>query len=576
MEKNTELTIVGAPASAGDNLYPNLPSKLPGEEEKKDSSVKPQLEKPQFAKPQFAKPQFAAKIAPASLLYAIFFTFCLYKNASGITYPFYVAGTIGFAVYTIRKSGISWRGEHILTLAASLLIGISSCFTDNTKIILLNKAWLFVLMMYFLLAVCFDTKSWQIGKFLESMLELPVRSIGKLFSFFPDAQAWMEEHKGTKNTQVLYIFAGVGASIPLLAVVLIMLSSADAIFRESMEAIFGDIKGYDVFCCILWSFAIFLFSYGMASVLEERDVKEEVTDHRTGQPVIAISATALIAVIYIYFCAIQVVCLFAGYGTLPVGYTYAQYARQGFFQLLFICLMNLVLVLVGLGLFRESKGLKGILLVISLCTFVMVASSAYRMLLYISVYQLTFLRIFVLWALLVIAFLMAGIVGKTLKNTFPLFRYGLAVITCCYLVLSFGQPDYWIARYNISAYKTQMSIAQDGAVQKDAGPKGADVGRDTRTENSDQAEHTVDTWYLRNLSADAAPVIMTESSMERYRAYEAQKKRYQDGEIKTLDTPSWDVDYIEMQKEKADKMSFRSYNFSRGYVRRALQEGQRR
>ncbi|MDE6951533.1 MAG: DUF4173 domain-containing protein, partial [Lachnospiraceae bacterium] len=172
-------------------------------------------------------------------------------------------------------------------------------------------------------------------------------------------------------------------------------------------------------------------------------------------PVIAISATAVIALIYVYFCVIQVVYLFAGYGTLPEGYTYAQYARQGFFQLLFICLMNLVLVLIGLGFFRQSRVLKGILLVISLCTFVMTASSAYRMLLYISVYQLTFLRIFVLWALFVIALLMAGIIGKTLKNGFPLFRYGLFVITCCYLVLSFSQPDYWIARYNISTYVKQ-------------------------------------------------------------------------------------------------------------------------
>lgn len=537
MEKNTELTIAGTSASAGDNLYPNLPCKLPMEETKKNP---------------FAKPDLIAKIAPASLLYAVFFTFCLYKNASGITYPFYVAGTIGFAVYTIRKSGISWKGEHILTLAASLLTGISSCFTDNAKIILMNKAWLFVLMMYFLLAVCFDTKGWQFGKFLENMLGLAVGSIGKMFSFFPDAQAWMEEHKGTKNTQVLYVLAGLGVSVPLIAIVLIMLSSADAIFRESMEAIFGDIKGYDVFCCILWSVAIFFFSYGMASLLEERGLNGKVKDHRTGQPVIAISATAVIALIYVYFCAIQVIYLFAGYGTLPEGCTYARYARQGFFQLLFICLMNLVLVLVGLGFFKESKVLKGILFVISLCTFVMIASSAYRMLLYISVYQLTFLRIFVLWALFVIALLMAGIVGKTFQNRFPLFRYGLAVITCCYLVLSFGQPDYWIARYNISAYVKQ---------EKEAAAAEGENG---------STEHTVDTWYLRNLSADAASVIITEGSLERYRAWEAEREKYLGGEVDSLYTSSWDVAYIAAQKEKADDMSLRTYNFSRGYVRRAL------
>lgn len=551
MEKNTELMAVEAPASTGDNLYPNLPlGAAPGiaEEKKKD---------------QFAKPGLINTIAPASFLYAVFFTFCLYKNASGITYPFYVAGTIGFAVYTIRKSGISWRGEHILVLAASLLLGVSNCFTDNAKIIAMNKVWLFVLMMYFLLAVCFDTKKWQFGKFLGNILGLSAGSVGKMFSFFPDVQAWVEEHKGTKNTQVLYVLAGAGISIPLIAVVLVMLSSADIIFRESMNAIFGEIDGWDVFCCIIWSAAIFFFSYGMASLLEERGLNEKTKDRRTGQPVIAISATAVIALIYVYFCVIQAVYLFAGYGTLPEGYTYAQYARQGFFQLLFICLMNLVLVLIGLGFFKESRALKGILLVISLCTFVMIASSAYRMLLYISVYQLTFLRIFVLWALLVIALLMAGVIGKTLKDEFPLFRYGLFVITCCYLVLSFGQPDYWIARYNISAYVRQEKEMQ--AAIEQAGAESAAEWEDNRN-----GGHTVDTWYLRNLSADAAPVIMSEGSIERYRTYEAEKERWMNGEAKEPDTPTWEVDYIERQKNRADEMSFRSYNFSRGYVKRAL------
>lgn len=532
MEKNTVSMAAGTVVSVDGNLYPNTLYKVPEEVRRKTS---------------FAKPEFAAKAAPASFLYAIFFTFCLYRNASGITYPFYAAGTIGFAVYTIRKSGISWSGEHILILAASLLLGISNCFTDNSRTILMNEAWIFVLMMYFLLSVYFDTKHWQLGKFMVSIPGLFFRSIGRMFSFFPDAQAWMEEHKGTKNSQALYVLAGVGISVPLIAVVLVLLSSADVIFRESVDAIVGDIDGWDVFCCIFWSAAMFFFSYGMASFLDSRELDETVKDHRKGQPVIAVSATAAIALIYIYFCVIQVVYLFGGYGTLPEGYTYAQYARQGFFQLLFICMMNLALVLIGLGFFRESKVLKGILLVISLCTFIMTASSAYRMLLYIRAYYLTFLRIFVLWALAVIALLMVGIVGKTLKNSFPLFRYGLCVITVCYLVLSFGRPDYWIARYNISACLEQEA-------------ENPEAGRE------------LDVWYLSGLSADAAPAIMTAESAERYRTYEAEKERWLDGKAQVPDTPAWDVCYIERQKERAEKMSFRTYNFSRGYVRRALKE----
>ncbi|MDE6951532.1 MAG: hypothetical protein K2P64_11555 [Lachnospiraceae bacterium] len=63
---------------------------------------------------------------------------------------------------------------------------------------------------------------------------------------------------------------------------------------------------------------------------------------------------------------------------------------------------------------------------------------------------------------------------------------------------------------------------------------------------------------------------MTESSVDRYLAYEAEKEKWEKGEAENLYTSFWDVYYIERQKEQADSMTFRSYNFSRGYVRKAL------
>ena len=116
---------------------------------------------------------------------------------------------------------------------------------------------------------------------------------------------------------------------------------------------------------------------------------------------------------------------------LPEGYTYSSYARQGFFQLLAVCIINLIIVLVCLGFFRESRVLKGILTVISLCTYIMVASSAYRMILYIQICQLTFLRIIVLWALAVTAL----VLGLSLIHIS--FLYVLSVQKCFWDYLPF-------------------------------------------------------------------------------------------------------------------------------------------
>ncbi len=49
----------------------------------------------------------------ASILYAVFLTFCLYRNASGITYPFFVAGTLVYFYLCTKKSGVPFlSGKH--------------------------------------------------------------------------------------------------------------------------------------------------------------------------------------------------------------------------------------------------------------------------------------------------------------------------------------------------------------------------------------------------------------------------------------------------------------------------------
>ena len=130
-------------------------------------------------------------------------------------------------------------------------------------------------------------------------------------------------------------------------------------------------------------------------------------------------------------------------------------------------------MLICLYLFRESKPLRAILAVICGCTFIMIFSSALRMIMYINTYALTFLRLFVLWALAVIFLLMAGVTVFIFYRRFPLFLYGLAVVGICYTFLSFSKPDYLITRYNLA--------------------NGADYD------------------YLGGLSADAAPAILDPS-----------------------------------------------------------------
>jgi hypothetical protein len=49
--------------------------------------------------------------------------------------------------------------------------------------------------------------------------------------------------------------------------------------------------------------------------------------------------------------------------------------------------------------------------------------------------------------LMIDAFILAGIIISLYRKSFPLFGYCTVVVSVCYLLFSFGKPDYYIATY---------------------------------------------------------------------------------------------------------------------------------
>ncbi|MBP3296229.1 MAG: DUF4173 domain-containing protein, partial [Lachnospiraceae bacterium] len=260
-------------------------------------------------------------------------------------------------------------------------------------------------------------------------------------------------------------------AVPFLLVVVGLLSSADVFFGQMTNALMNAINAETLAAVIARTLIAFFGTYLMVAYLCRHSLSETVTDHRHGEPVLAITVTGMLTAVYLLFSGIQIFGLFLGRLQLPQGYTYAQYAREGFFQLLAVSILNLILVLVCMSFFRDSKVLKVVLTLMSLCTFIMIASSAMRMIMYINTYDLTFLRILVLWTLGLLTLLFIGVLLSIFREKFPLFRYSIVVVTILYLGLSFSHPDYIIASVNVR-------------------------------------KQTVDYNYLESLSADAAPVLL--------------------------------------------------------------------
>ena len=421
---------------------------------------------------------------PASLIYACFYAFCMYKNASGVTFPFFMAGSLLYLYLCLSKLEISLKKGSIFYMASMLLLAVATFCTDDKRIINLNKTGIFLLMISLLLNQIYNTGKWQLGKYLKSIFTVTFAGVGELVRPFTDARGYHQAKGRTKKNKGLYVVAGVGAAIPLFFIIALLLYSADAVFRKVIDIILEYLNIQNVFLILLMIFLMFMASYCLLSYLCKQSIAEEVPDRRKGEPVFAITVNVILTAMYLLFCGIQFFYLFLGNMQLPENYTYAGYAREGFFQLLAVSVLNLIIVLISLNYFRESKILKIILTIMSFCTFIMIASSALRMIIYIKYYYLTFLRIFVLWSLAVLFLLFVGVVITIARKNFPLFGYSAAVVTVCYIILSFSHPDYLIARVNIANLPGQES----GAFF--------------------EGEPYSDYHYLSGLSADAAPVLV--------------------------------------------------------------------
>ena len=461
------------------------------------------------------------KLFLLSSVYALFYTFCLYRNRMGLTFPVFALGTAGLFLYYLRLTGRALKKGSALYLAGILLLGLNVCLTSNEIVILFDKGFIFLLFFMLFLHNLYDDSTWDVSKYILSLfgcvlsavkfLPRPLKDLGeylkgrgaKTTSGVVCRETGVEatsgvicREAGTEMTSgvvatsgvvcpqlgstkevaphtALYVLIGLGISLPLLAVILPLLMSSDVIFMDFFENMFDLGIEIDPGAILFMMFAVFMVSYGMLCRFGQpmKYAAAPVTDKRRYSPVIAITVNLVLLSVYFVYCGIQVIYLFMRQGTLPEGYTYSSYAHEGFFQLVFVCLINILIVLLCRKYSADNLALKCILCLISACTYVLIASAAYRMFLYIDVYKLTFLRLYVLWALVVMAVVMAGIIVYLFRPGMPFARFAACVLVSLWIVFAYAKPDYLIAAYNIQyhdddSYIMRLSFDAVPAIEK--------------------------------------------------------------------------------------------------------------
>lgn len=438
-------------------------------------------------------------------LYGILFTICLYKGFHGISLPVLTFATIVFLLGGFKRLDMKAGKNAWFYLTAWIILSISNCLTGSLVLIIFNVCGMLLLLLSFLLTNFCDTGKWGLGKFFGEMFIAPFGAVAYIGYPFKSAGQFFKNRKKGNSKVAQYIWLGIFISIPLLVVIIGLLVSADIVFRNLFENVFlyFDLPERPIYMFILLVVGI-LGSYGLMAYLADENINSATSEKNLWEPIVGITFLSIITFVYLVFSTIQISYLFLGNFDLPEGYTYAAYAREGFFQLLFVCLINLVIILICVSRFRENIALKVILTLFSCCTYIMIASSAFRMVLYVESYQLTFLRILVLWALVVISILLIGCIVTIYKNRFPLLQYVTVTVTIFYIAFSLAKPDYLIAKYNLNYNKESTDFIYLTHLSTDVIPAMEEAGVIEEVLEKDEkaqgkSEENQETIYVRNL-----------------------------------------------------------------------------
>lgn len=366
----------------------------------------------------------------------------LYDTWGGIFMTLFWYGVTFFACrMVIRINGTLWAGSRRY-LIYIVLLAMTLSFTSNRLMIACDLCGTAILLSLFLYHQFSNDDGWGFLLCARKLMDAVFCPIARFTRIFEDC-LWYRKNKEISSIYI-HIIAGIAIAVPLTIFMTSILMSADMLFENIINSVFGWMY-FDIHVgSIIKFFVITLFAYGFFAFMFEQPEADESGLVKKYEPVTAVIAYGTLTVMYILFSLVQFSYLF-----MDQEIVYSAYAREGFFKLTFVAFINLVLVINGVSRMRKSRWLDRIMLVMSGCTYVMMISATVRMFAYVKAYDLTVLRLLVLWAILVIAIVFVGVIKSIFREKYPLFRYAMHVFTILFIILSFARPDYLVAKYNL-------------------------------------------------------------------------------------------------------------------------------
>lgn len=413
------------------------------------------------------------KLSTYGLISAFSFIYLVLTNNPGVSVPIFTIIQFVSIYYVVRKRDEVKNIKGLYIFIPIFILSLNYYISGSD---LWRTPNFFCIVILYNIMVLIITDEFQIKEtnsrlFRKLFYNIIVTIINCNVPF-----KWINSNNNDERKKQLIrrVFLGIIISLPCVIFLLVMLSSADMVFSNKVGNSvqwFAYALNFNYIFKFIYGMIVGLYLFGLLYIAflkktaekfeNEINVENNIINKQKKRDVTVINILMFsILLVYTMFIFIQFKYLFAG-SMLPDNLNYSEYARRGFFELIFLSGLNVGLILITINLFKDniynlkdkwSYITKIFMMYLCIITFIMLISSFYRMNLYDQEYGFTRLRILVYGFLIFESIGIAMTLKFIIKPNFNIIVVYLVIGLCYYMCLNVVQIDSVIAKRNIDMY----------------------------------------------------------------------------------------------------------------------------
>lgn len=442
---------------------------------------------PSVLKPLAVPPGILLGIA---LLLGLSFDYLFWEQLAGVNYAIFLGLCVVGGLIVFTAAGRIPAIGSLLLLIPVVFFGVFAFLRrEPLTLFLAYTLSLFSIGVFAVTALGGKWYLYRLSTYIFKFFQLIGGMTGRPLGFILQTRNHqMKNGVMGKKSPWLGIARGLLISLPIVLCLGSLLAAGDLVFDQKVNEFFEDFTAEKIFenvqrglliaGCAYFSAGVFLHS-----LMNSHDEKLSVESESAIKPFLGFTETSVvlvsICVLFILFVSVQFQYFFGGETNIGVaGYTYSQYARRGFNELIAVAFISLMIVVGLRGVVRLENELQwrvytGLNVLLIGLVLVILVSAYQRISLGIDWHGYSRLRlyprIFLLW--LGILFITVAILIATKQERF--FAFALVLATFGFAAtISLFNIDAATVRHNVyrAWHGKNLNVAHLASLSSDAVP----------------------------------------------------------------------------------------------------------